>query len=53
VPTKNRTFDSGKEILWELINTQTGQNETRFRIVSFVKVKPRKTLITPIMKKIS
>jgi methylmalonyl-CoA mutase len=27
VPTKNRAFDSGKEILWELINTQTKTTE--------------------------
>jgi methylmalonyl-CoA mutase len=48
VPTKNKS--SGKEILWELINTQTRrQNETRFRIVSFVKVKPRKPY--PIIEK--
>jgi hypothetical protein len=42
--TGTGTFDSGKKCCWEPINTTRRQDETRFRVVPFCKIKPRKEL---------
>jgi hypothetical protein len=42
VPTKNRTFDSGKEILWELINTNKDDRMKQDLELFPFKSEPRK-----------